>query len=64
MRPGPISPTLRDVVEITHQAWPLRGRVVGRTFSDPQRIDIALAGGGVARDVPVNGSLRILEPAA
>lgn len=53
-------PALGDNVEIVYLAAPIRGMVVGRSFSSPQRIDILLPGKVVALGIPVNGSLRVL----
>jgi hypothetical protein len=61
--PSPIVPELGSHVEIVFLATPLRGRVVGRAFGDPIRLDLVLPGGGKAADIPVNETLRILEDA-
>lgn len=56
-------PPLGASVEIFHLAVPFRGRVVGRSFDSPMRIDIELAGCDsiIAHGIPVNPSLKVLE---
>lgn len=56
-------PALGAQVEILFVTQLVRGRVVGRSFDRPVRIDVELPGGGRISGIPVNESLRILEGA-